>query len=62
MRSYPKLLQLESGQGKEITLWIVETVAKNNECSNLNDTKNKALWKGFVIYLLIMKYWNIEMI
>ncbi|MDG3557088.1 hypothetical protein P7L54_14145 [Acinetobacter bereziniae] len=39
----PKLLKLESGQGKEITLWIIDTVAKYNECSALNDVKNKAL-------------------
>ena len=38
----PKLLKLESGQGKEITLWIIDTVAKYNECSTLNDSKNKA--------------------
>ncbi len=39
----PKLLKLESGQGKEITLWIIDTIAKYNECSALNDTKNEAL-------------------
>ena len=39
----PKLLKLESWQGKEITLWIIDTVAKYNECSALNDAKNKAL-------------------
>lgn len=39
----PKLLKLESGQGKEITLWIIDTVAKYNECSALNDAKNKLL-------------------
>ncbi|RZG86832.1 hypothetical protein EXE10_05875 [Acinetobacter sp. WCHAc060033] len=39
----PKLLKLESGQGKEITLWVVDTVAKYNECSTLNDAKIKAL-------------------
>lgn len=38
----PKLLKLESGQGKEITLWIIDTVSKYNECSALNDAKNKA--------------------
>ena len=38
----PKLLKLESGRGKEITLWIIDTVAKYNECSALNDAKNKA--------------------
>lgn len=36
----PKLLKLESGQGKEITLWIINTVAKYNECSALNDAKS----------------------
>lgn len=36
----PKLLKLESGQGKEITLWIIDTVAKYNECSALNDAKS----------------------
>ena len=46
MSPCPKLLKLESGQGKEITLWINDTVAKYNECSALNDAKNKAL-KGF---------------
>ncbi len=30
----PKLLKLESGQGKEITLWIIDTVAKYNECKS----------------------------
>lgn len=39
----PKLLKLESGQGKDITLWIIDTVAKYNEYSGLNDAKNKAL-------------------
>lgn len=39
--SSPKLLKLESGQGKEITLWIIDTIAKYNECSALNDAKNK---------------------
>ena len=39
----PKLLKLESRQGKEITLWIIDTVAKYNDCSTLNDVKNKAL-------------------
>ncbi len=37
----PKLLKLGSGQGKEITLWIIDTVAKYNECSSLNDAKNR---------------------
>lgn len=37
----PKLLKLESGQGKEITLWIIDTIAKYNECSALNDAKNE---------------------
>lgn len=35
MEPCPKLLKLESGQGKEITLWIIDTVAKYNECSVL---------------------------
>lgn len=39
----PNLLKLESGQGKEIKLWVIDTVAKYNECSALNDAKNKAL-------------------
>ncbi|RSZ23741.1 hypothetical protein NDM229_021195 [Acinetobacter bereziniae] len=39
----PKLLKLESGQGKEITIWIIDTVAKYNECSALNDVKNGIL-------------------
>lgn len=39
----PKFLKLESGQGKEITLWIIDTVAKYNECNDLNDAKNKVL-------------------
>ena len=43
----PKLLKLESGQGKEITLWIIDTVAKYNECSAMNDAKNKTLSKLF---------------
>ncbi|MBK5647154.1 MAG: hypothetical protein I4N51_08675 [Acinetobacter sp.] len=37
------LLNHKTGQGKEITLWIIDTVAKYNECSALNDAKNKAL-------------------
>lgn len=43
MLSCPKLLKLESGQGKEITLWIIDIVTKYNECIALNDEKNKAL-------------------
>lgn len=43
MIHYPKLLKLESGQSKEITLWIIDTVAKYNKCRSLNDAKNKAL-------------------
>lgn len=39
----PKLLKLESGQGKEITLWIIDTVAKYNGCNALNDVMNEAL-------------------
>ena len=39
----PKLLKLESEKGKEITLWIIDTIAKYNECSALNDAKNKIL-------------------
>ncbi|WP_151776244.1 hypothetical protein [Acinetobacter bereziniae] len=39
----PKLLKLESGQGKEITLWIIDTVAKYNECSALNDAMNEVI-------------------
>lgn len=42
MTPCPKLLKLESGQGKEITLWIIETVAKYNECSALDEAKKKA--------------------
>ena len=41
----PKLLKLESGQGKYVMLWAIDTVAKYNECSALNDAKNKALIK-----------------
>lgn len=43
MIHYPKLLKLESGQGKEITLWIIDTFAKYNECSALNDLRNRVL-------------------
>lgn len=43
MLSCPNLLKLESGQGKQITLWVIDTVAKYNECSALNDAKKKAL-------------------
>nr|WP_252720752.1 hypothetical protein [Acinetobacter sp. RIT698] len=39
----PKLLKLESGQDKEITFWIIDTVAKYNDCSTFNDAKSKAL-------------------
>ncbi len=39
----PKLLKLQSGQGEEITLWIIDKVAKHNECSALNDAKNRSL-------------------
>ena len=39
----PKLLKLESGQGKDILLWSVDTIAKYNECKALTDAKNKAL-------------------
>ncbi len=39
----PKLLKLESGQGKEITLWIIDAVAKYNEFNALNDAKNKTI-------------------
>lgn len=39
----PKLSKLESEQGKEIILWIIDTVAKYNECSALNDVINEAL-------------------
>lgn len=34
---------LESGQGKDILLWSVDTIAKYNECKALTDAKNKAL-------------------
>lgn len=43
----PKLLKLESGQGKEITLWIIDTVAKYNECNALNNAKKKTLKQLF---------------
>nr|WP_227544013.1 hypothetical protein [Acinetobacter bereziniae] len=39
----PKLLKLESGQGKEITLWIIDTVAKYNECKAKHGVVVKAL-------------------
>lgn len=47
----PKLLKLESGQGKEITLWVIDTFAKYNECKSkqisiVNALKNKD-WKTF---------------
>lgn len=39
----PKLLKLQSGHGKEITLWTIDTVAKYNQCRALNDAKNPQL-------------------
>ncbi len=48
----PKLLKLESRQGKEIALWINNTLAKYNECSALNDTKNKGSYlKPYLVQL-----------
>lgn len=43
----PKILKLESGQGKEIRLWIIDTVAKYNEFSALNDAKSEAIKQIF---------------
>lgn len=49
----PKLLKLESGQGKEITFWIIDSVAKYNECSALNDAKKPSV-EGFMIWKFII--------
>ncbi|ENV34576.1 hypothetical protein [Acinetobacter gerneri] len=49
----PELLKHESGQGKEITLWIIDTVAKFNVCSALNDVKNKAFKQGFSLGIIL---------
>ena len=38
----PALNQIDSGTGKEILLWAVDTVAKYNEC----DAKHAALAKA----------------
>lgn len=43
----PKLLKLESGQGNEITLWIIDTDTKYNECSTLHDAKSEAIKQIF---------------
>ena len=39
----PKLLKLESGQDKEITLWIIDSVANYNECKAKHGAVVKAL-------------------
>ena len=43
MPTCPKLLKLESGQGKEITLWLIDAVAKYNECKAKHGAVVKAL-------------------
>lgn len=39
----PDLQKLESGQGKEVMLWAVDTVAKYNDCRARHSAILKAL-------------------
>lgn len=39
----PELQKLESGQGKAVMLWAVDTVAKYNECKAKHGAVVKAL-------------------
>lgn len=39
----PELRQIESGQGKDLMLWIVEFIGKYNDCR----VKHKALVESF---------------
>nr|WP_257232730.1 hypothetical protein [Acinetobacter sp. YH12045] len=42
------LLQLESGQGKDLMLWSIDTVAKYNDCKARHGAIVKALKGGLL--------------
>nr|WP_151765634.1 hypothetical protein [Acinetobacter soli] len=43
LQTCPDLSELESGQGKAVLLWSVDTVAKYNECKARHRSLVKAL-------------------